>query len=170
MIGGVVGGVGVEGGGGAGGDVDGTADGGVGAAEVGAGDVKGLVGGAADVEGELDGAELALAVSVAGVAVAGEAHRHGAVAGEGDEAEAVGDELVVEDGGVHLDLHQVDRQRRHLRQHHAPKGVRHARVRLTELKLQVLVLHLPNLHLRKTLVRNPFHFPLLFLLPSGSYK
>lgn len=135
MFGRVVGGVGVEGGGGAGGDVDWAADGGVGAAEVGAGDVEGVVGGAADIEGELDGAELALAVTVAGVAVAGEAHGHGAVAGEGDEAEAVGDELVVEDGRVHLDLHQVDGQSRHLRQHHAAEGVGHAGVSLPELEL-----------------------------------
>ncbi|KAK9108022.1 hypothetical protein Syun_024033 [Stephania yunnanensis] len=52
---------------------------------------------APDGELELDGAVLALAVSVACVGVAGESHGHGAVAGEGDETEAVGDELVVED-------------------------------------------------------------------------
>lgn len=41
----------------------------VGAIEVLAGDIEGLVGHALDAEVELDGAELALAVAVAGVAV-----------------------------------------------------------------------------------------------------
>lgn len=118
-----------SGGEGVGGNVDG-ADAGVGALEVGAGDVEGLVRVAADAQEELDGAELALPVAIAGVAVAGEAHGHGVVAGKGDEAQAMGDELVVEDGGVDLDLHQVDGDGRHLRQHHATQGVRHARVRV----------------------------------------
>ena len=139
------------------GEVDGD-DGVVGGVEVLAGDVEGLVGDALGAEVELDGAELALAVAVAGVAVAGEAHGHGAVAGEGDEAEAVGDELVVEDGGVDLDLDQVDGDGRDLSNHHAPQRVRHARVGVSELELQEVVLHLPDLHLREPLVRFPFHF------------
>lgn len=82
------------------GDVDG-ADAGVGCLEVGTGDVEGVVRVGANAE-----EELALAVAIAGVAVPGEAHGHGVVAGEGNEAEAVGDELVVEDGGVDLNLHR----------------------------------------------------------------
>lgn len=135
-------------------------DGVVGAVEVLAGDVEGLIGVTLGAEVELDGAELALAVAVAGVAVPREPHGHGAVAGERDEAEAVGDELVVEDGGVDLDLDEVDGDGRDLRDHHAPQRVGHAGVRVSQLELQVIVLHFPDLHLRKPLVRFAFHCPL----------
>ncbi|KAI4367998.1 hypothetical protein MLD38_016615 [Melastoma candidum] len=60
-----------------------------------AGDVEDMVSDTLSALVELDGAELALAVAVA---VAGEAHGHGTIAGEEDEAEVVGDGLVVEDG------------------------------------------------------------------------
>lgn len=132
-------------------------DGVVGADEVLAGDVEGLVSHALGAEVELDGAELALAVAVAGVAVAGEAHGHGALGGEGDEAEAVGDELVVEDGGVDLDLDEVDGDDGDLGDHDAAKGVGDAGVRVAELELEVIVLHFPYLHLREPLVRRAFH-------------
>lgn len=101
---------------------------------------------------ELNGAELALSVAVTGVAVAREAHAHGAFTGEGDETEAVGDELVVEDGGVDLDLHQVDGHGGHLRYHHAPQSVRHAGISLPQLELYDVVPHLSYLHLREPLV------------------
>ncbi|KAK9094427.1 hypothetical protein Scep_025896 [Stephania cephalantha] len=72
-------------------------DGGVETDEIPAGNVEGPVPVAPDGEPELDGARLALVVSVACVAIAGESHGHGTVAAGGDETEAVGDELVVED-------------------------------------------------------------------------
>lgn len=106
---------------------------------------------------ELDGAEFALAVAVAGVTVPGEAHGHGAVTGEGNEAEAVGDELVVEDGGVDVDLHQVDGDGGHLRDHDTPEGVGHAGVGIAELELAVVIFELSDLQLGKSLVRHALH-------------
>jgi hypothetical protein len=143
--------------------VDG-ADLGVGGAEVVGGDLEGLVGvGGAGGEVELDGAVLAGAVAVAGVAVAGEAHGHGGGGGEGDEAEAVGDELVVEDGGVDLDLDEVDGDGGDLGDHDAAEGVGHAGVGVAELELGVVVLQLADPHPREPLVRHaacrPLHDP-----------
>lgn len=106
---------------------------------------------------KLDGAVLALAVAVAGVAVAGEAHRHGAAAGEGDEADAMGDELVVEDGGVDLDLDEVDGDGGDLGYHDTTEGVGHAGVGVSELELHEVVFHFSDLHPRGTLVADAFH-------------
>lgn len=124
---------------GIGGEVD-RDNGVVGADEVLACDVEGMVADTLGAEVELDGAELALAITVAGVAVAGEAHGHGAFTGEGDEAEAVGDELVVEDGRVDLDLDEVDGDGGDLGDHDAAEGVGHAGVGVSELELGVVVL------------------------------
>lgn len=151
VVGGVVG-VGI------GGVVDGD-DGVVGADEVLAGDVEGMVADTLGAEVELDGAELALAVTVAGVAVAGEAHGHGTFTGEGDEAEAVGDELVVEDGGVDLDLDEVDGDGGDLRDHDAAEGVGHAGVGVAELEFGEVVLQIPDLNLGEPLVRQSPHHP-----------
>ena len=59
---------------------------------------------------KLDRAKLALSISVASIAIPREAHAHGPLAGERDETQAMSDELVVEDGGVDLDLDEVDRE------------------------------------------------------------
>lgn len=80
----------------------------IGTVQILTGDIQGLVGVTLGSQVELDRAKLALAVTVTGVAVTWEAHAHGAFAGEGNEAEAVSDELVVEDGGVDLDFDEVD--------------------------------------------------------------
>lgn len=132
--------------------INGAGHGGVGGAKVGRGDVQRVIVGALGRQRELDGAIVALAVAVAGVAVAGEAHGPGAVAGERDEAEAVGYELVIEDGGVHLDLDQVDGDGRHLGNHHPPERVRHGGIGVAQLELAVVVLHLPDPHPREPLV------------------
>lgn len=104
-------------------------------------------------EVELDGAVLAGSVSVARVAVSGEAHAHGGGGGERDESQAVRDELVVEDGGVDLDLDEVNGDGGDLRNHDAAKGVGHARVRVTELELGVVVLQFTDPHPGEALVR-----------------
>lgn len=106
-------------------------DGVVGAVEVFAGDIEGLVSEALCTEVKLDGAELALAVTVTSVTVTREAHAHCSVTGERDETESVSDELVVEDRGVDLDFDEVDGDGRDLRDHHAPKRVGHTGVRLS---------------------------------------
>lgn len=126
----------------------------VGAVKVFAGNIEGLVSEALCTEVKLDGAELALAVTVASVTVTREAHAHGSVTGERDETESVSDELVVEDRGVDLDFNEVDGDGRDLRDHHAPKRVGHTRVRLSKLELDHVVLHFPDLHLRESLVRH----------------
>lgn len=69
--------------------------------EVGGGNIEGLIGLALSRQVEFDGTVLALAVAVTGVTVPGEAHFHGVVGGEGDEAETVRYELIVQYGGVH---------------------------------------------------------------------
>lgn len=103
---------------------------------------------------KLDRAKLALAVAVTGVAVAGEAHAHGVVRGEGDEAEAVGDELVVENRGVGVYLDEVDGDGGDLGDHDAAEGVGHARVRLPQLELAVVVLQVADADLWEPLVRD----------------
>lgn len=145
----------------------------VGADEVLAGDVEGMVADTLGAEVELDGAELALAVTVAGVTVTGEAHGHGTFTGEGDEAEAVGDELVVEDGGVDLDLYEVDGDGGDLGDHDAAEGVGHAGVGVAELELCVVVLQLPELDSGEPLVRHSPHHPfhlLRFHYPLGGFS
>jgi hypothetical protein len=102
---------------------------------------------------ELDGAVLAGSVAVASVAVAGESHAHGGGGGERDEAEAVRDELVVEDGGVGLDFNKVDGDGGHLSDHDTAEGVGHARVGVAELELGVVVLELADPHAGEALVR-----------------
>lgn len=89
-----------------------------------------------------------MAGAVAGAAVLGEAHGGGAVAGERDEAEAVGNELVIEDGGVGLEVDEVDGHRRHLGEHNPPERVGHAPVGAAELELDELVAHFQYLHLQ----------------------
>lgn len=64
----------------------------------------------------------------------------------------MGDELVVEDGGVDLDLDEVDGDGGDLGDHHAAEGVGHARVGLSELELAVIVLHFSDPDLGKSLV------------------
>lgn len=104
---------------------------------------------------KLHRAVLALAVAVAGVAVAGEPHAHGVVGGEWDEAKAVGEELVVEDGRVDLDLDEVDGDRGDLGDHDAAEGVGHAGVGFAQFKFAVIVLHLADPDLGEPLVRDP---------------
>lgn len=104
-------------------------------------------------EVELNGAVLAGAVAVAGVAIPGEAHLHGGGGGEGDEPQAVRDELVVEDGGVDLDLDEVYGDGGDLGDHDAAEGVGHAGVGVAELELGVVVLELADPNAREALVR-----------------
>ena len=52
--------------------------------------------------------EALLAITIASITITGEFHVDSAGGSEGDEAEAVGYELIVEDRGVHLDLHKVN--------------------------------------------------------------
>jgi hypothetical protein len=104
-------------------------------------------------------------VAVTGIAVAGESHFHGAVADERDEAEPVREELVVEHRGVGLDLHQVDGQRGHFRDHDAPQRIGNAGVRVAQLELHHIVLHVADAHCWKPLIRHILH-PLLLLLLS----
>lgn len=107
---------------------------------------------------ELDGAELALAVAVAGVAVTWEAHGHGAVTGERNEAEAVGNELVVEDGGVDFDLDEVDGDGGDFGDHDAAEGVGDAGVGVSELELEVVVFELSDFDSGSACVWCSLHF------------
>jgi hypothetical protein len=103
-------------------------------------------------EVELDGAVLTGSVAVAGVAIAGESHAHGGCRCERDEAEAVRYELVIEDGGVYLDLDEVDGDGGHLGDQYAAEGIGHARVSVAELELGVVVLEFIDPHAREALV------------------
>lgn len=116
------------------------------------GDIQRLVVNALCPHMKLDGAVLALAVAVAGVAVPGEAHGHGTLADERDQAQAVGDELVVEDGGVHLDFHQIYGDCGDFGDHDAAESVGDAGVGLPQLEPHVVILHLPNFDFGESLV------------------
>lgn len=95
-------------------EIDGN-NGGVRTVEILAGNIEGCMGDASGAEVELDRAEVTVAIAIArGGTVSKEAHGHCAVTGEGDEAETVGDELVVEDGGILLNLDEVDGDGGHL--------------------------------------------------------
>ena len=132
----------------------GSADLGVGGPQVVGCDLERLVGvGGTRGEEELDGAVLAEAVAVANVAVPGEAHLHGGGGGEGDEPQAVRDELVVEDGGVDLDLDEVDGHRGDLGDHDAAEGVGYAGVGVAELELGVVIPQLADPDAGEPLVR-----------------
>ncbi|GER28989.1 HIT zinc finger [Striga asiatica] len=100
---------------------------------------------------ELDGAVLALAVSVAGVTVAREAHGHCALAGEGNQTQAVGNELVVEDRGVHLDLNQIDGDCGDFGDHDAAECVGDTGVSVAQLELHEVVPYCPDFDLREPL-------------------
>lgn len=125
---------------------------GVGATKISAGDIESLIRVTANIEMKLDGAVLALAIAITRVTIPREAHAHGKVTGEGDEAEAVGDELVVEDGGIDLNLDKIDGDGGHLGDHDAAESVGHARIGVGEIELEVVVLHLSDSNLRKSLV------------------
>ena len=112
----------------------------VGGLEVGRGHVAGLVVVALHVEGELDGA---VGAEVGAGAVPGVLHgADGLVGGEGDEAEAVGDELVGNDGGVGLELDPVDGHDRRLGDHDAADRVGRGQVGVLDLELDQLVAQL----------------------------
>ena len=117
-------------------------------------DLERLVGvGGARGEVKLDGAVLAGAVAVASVAVPREAHLHGGGGGERDEPQAVGDELVVEDGGVNLDLDEIDGDGWDFGDHDAAEGIGHAGVGVAELELGVVVLEVADPNAGEALVR-----------------
>ena len=101
---------------------------------------------------KLDRAKLALSISVASIAIPREAHAHGPLAGERDETQAMSDELVVEDGGVDLDLDEVDRDGGDFGDHDAAEGVGHGYVGVAKLELGVVVFELADLHLWESLV------------------
>lgn len=130
----------------------------VGAVKVLGGNVEGLVRNALGSKVELDRAELALSVTIAGVTVTREAHGHGALASEGNKAQSVGDELVVENGGVDFNFHQVDGNGWDFGDHDSPERVGHASVGVSQLELQVVVFHFSDLDFGKPLIRLPFHF------------
>lgn len=103
-----------------------------------------LLAGAARVEGQGDGAagavRLALAVArVLDVLVA-------VLGVERDQAETVREELVGQDGGVGLDLDQVDGHRGHLGQDGAAEGVGEGEVDGAELKVDAVGLRLEKQH------------------------
>jgi hypothetical protein len=117
-------------------------------------DLERLVGvGGVHGEVKLDGAVLAGAVAVASVAVPREAHLHGGGGGERDEPQTVGDELVVEDGGVNLDLYEIDGDSWDFGDHDAAEGVGHASVGVAEFELGVVVLELADPNAGEALVR-----------------
>lgn len=130
----------------------------VGTIEILAGNIKGLIGNAFGAKMELNGAELALTVTVASVTVTREAHRHGAFAGERDETEAMGNELVVKDGGVYFDFDEVNSDGGDLGDHDAAEGIGHGGIGIAKLKLSVVILQLSDFNLRESLVRYSLHF------------
>lgn len=69
----------------------------------------------------------------------------------------MGDELVVEDGGVDLDLNEVNSDCGDLGDHDAAESIGHGGVGVAELEFRVVVFQLPNFHLWETLVGNTFH-------------
>ena len=71
---------------------------------------------------------------------------------DGDQAEPVGDVLVVQDGGVVMEFHQIDGQGGHLANHNAPEGVGHARVRVGQDEAHLVRGKIEDLHLGKPLV------------------
>lgn len=129
----------------------------VGTVEIFTSNIEGLVTHAFGTKMELDGAELALAVTVASVTVTGESHGHGAFAGERDEAEAMGNELVIKDGGVDFDFDEVDSDGGDLGDHDAAEGVGHGGVGVSKLEFRVVVLQFADFDLGESLVRNSFH-------------
>ena len=60
--------------------------------------------------------------------------------------------LVVEDGGIVMKFHQIDRQGGHLGNHDAPEGVGHARVRIRQDEAHLVRSEIEDLHLGKSLV------------------
>ncbi len=71
---------------------------------------------------------------------------------DGDQAEPMGDVLVVQDGGVVMEFHQIDGQGGHLANHNAPEGVGHARVRVGQDEAHLVRGKVEDLHLGKPLV------------------
>jgi len=101
---------------------------------------------------ELDGAMFALTVTVASVTVTGEAHSHGALTGERNEAEAMSDELVVEDGGVNLYFDEINGDSGYFGDHDTAEGVGHASVGVSELEFEVVISHFSDFDPREPLV------------------
>ncbi|GAV81674.1 hypothetical protein CFOL_v3_25128 [Cephalotus follicularis] len=122
------------------------------------GNIKRLVSQTLSSEVKLDGAEFALAVSITSVAVSREAHAHCALACQRYEAEPVGDELVVENRRIHLDLDEVDGDRWDLGDHDTPERVCHGRVRLPELEFHVVVFHFSDFDFWEALVGDSLHW------------
>lgn len=69
----------------------------------------------------------------------------------------MGNELVIEDGGVDFDLDEVDGDGGDLGDHHAPERVGHAGVGVAQLELEVVVPHITDFDPREPLVRFPLH-------------
>jgi len=95
---------------------------------------------------------MALGVAVAGVAVTGESHVHGAFTDEWNQTEPVRKELVVEDRGVALNFDKVDCDGGYFSNHHPAKGVGDGGVRVLQLELHVVILHFSNSNCREALV------------------
>jgi hypothetical protein len=98
-----------------------------------------LVGGALGVENELDRAVLAILLAVAVTRVE---HVVNVLGTKRYQPDAMGDELVGEDGGVLLDLDQVNGHGRDFAKHYASERVRKGQVDIVELKLDALLVGL----------------------------
>lgn len=98
-------------------------------------------GGALGVEGELDAAVFAILLAVA---VARVEHLVGALGVEGDQTQAVGDELVGKHAAILFDFDEVDRDRWDFGEDDAAEGVREGKVDAGEIEVDMIVIRLAS--------------------------
>lgn len=101
------------------------------------------------VEAEDDGAIVAEFVAVA---VAGVQHVLDAARAERNEAEAMGEEFIGEDGSVGLDLHEIDGDSRDLGQHGAAQAVSEGERGVVENEIDGSRAGVADRHLRPALI------------------
>ena len=108
-------------------------------------DLHDLVAGATCEERQGDAALIAVALALA---VARVLQLLGVFGVQGDEAKAVDRELIGEDGGVGIDLDEIDGYRGNLRQDDAPQGVGEGEVHVPQGEVDMIFARFAHHHLR----------------------